>query len=196
MSFLTLITPPSVEPLIVGDVRQHSRISHTVEDNLLAAWIKTGRELAEGYLRQSLITQTWQVSYDCLPATPILLPRPPTTSVRTITFYDYLGVANELYDAVNLDGSMQSDFIIQTGTTPARIDLAHAKDWPSTPARSIGCLEIVYTCGYGADGSFVPASVRDAIMLYCAYRYENRAAESGAVPEQFYNLLRFDRVYI
>jgi hypothetical protein len=57
-------------------------------------------------------------------------------------------------------------------------------------------VKIRFAAGYGLDASDVPQNIRDAIMLYCGWRNENRAAEVGSEPEQFFNLLRHDRMSI
>jgi uncharacterized phiE125 gp8 family phage protein len=55
-------------------------------------------------------------------------------------------------------------------------------------------FRVTLLAGYG-DPVDVPDTVKDAICLYCAYRYENRTAESGEAPKQFYDLLTPDRMW-
>jgi hypothetical protein len=57
-------------------------------------------------------------------------------------------------------------------------------------------LVLRYVAGYGIDTGDVPAKAIDAIMLYCAYRNENRASENDAAPKQFFDILRADRVHL
>jgi uncharacterized phiE125 gp8 family phage protein len=183
---IALITGPTTEPVTVTEVKLHTRISHSVEDTLLASWIKSARLLAEGYQRRAYITQTLELIYDEFPDMPINVPRAPLISVTSIKYTDYLNVETT-YAAAN--------YIVDATGDPGRIDLAYGIVWPTTMLRSINAVRVRFTAGYGVDATTTPDNVKDAIMLYCAYRNENRAAEEDA-PEAFFNLLRHDRMII
>jgi hypothetical protein len=203
---LKLITPPEVEPVTVAEVKLHTHISHSVEDALLETWIIAGRMLAEDFQRRAYIGQMWEVAFDSYPQTPIYLPRAPLIGVVSIKIYDYLNAETVLYskadnpitttEEAGTDLSTNSDFIIDTDSEPGRIGFAYNKTWPSTILRSMSAVKIRFAAGYGLEASDVPATVKDAIMLYCAYRNENRAAEVDEAPKQFFNLLRHDRLYV
>jgi len=202
---LKLITPPAIEPVLASEVKLHAHISHSVEDALIEEWISSGRSLAEDFQRRAYIGQKWEVAFDGFPGTPIILPRPPLISVDFIKCYDNLGAETILYyiadDPITtpvepgVDGATNSDFIIDTNGQPGRIDLAYEKTWPSITPRSIKALVIRFSAGYGLTAASVPQTVKDAIMLYCTYRNENRAGETEEAPEQFYNLLWPQRNY-
>lgn len=191
MGRLKIITGPAVEPLTADEVKTHTHVSHSAEDALIASWIKSGRELAEGYQRRAYITQTLELSFDSFPDTPFYLPRSPLQSVTSVTYTDYLN-ADTVWAAAN--------YIVDTGGEPGRIDLAYSVTWPAVTLRSINSVKIRFVAGYGATALFVPENVKDAIMLYCAYRYNNRqgAEQTGDVPdvpETFWTLLRHDRIW-
>lgn len=183
---IKIITAPTVEPVTVAEVKLHAHIDHDVEDTVLTTWIKTARGLAEDYQRRSFITQTIELTYDDYPDVPLLLPRAPVQSVTSI----------KIYDTDNVETSLTlNNFIIDLDSQPARIDLGYLKSWPTTMLRPIAGVKIRYVAGYGDAAMSVPANVKDAIMLYCTYRNENRAGEIEA-PKQFYDLLRHDRIHL
>lgn len=184
---LKVITPPAVEPVSVEEVKLHTHISHSVEDSLLSTWIKSARELAEGFQRRAFITQTLEISFDSYPEMPISIPRPPLVSVSSVKYYDCENNEN----TIEL-GSL----IIDIDHEPGRLCWAYDKTWPSVTLRPMNCLKIRYIAGYGDLADKVPAAVKDAIMLYCAFRNENRAAEIDSAPKQFFDLLRPDRMYL
>lgn len=191
---LKRITAPVVEPVSASDVKLYTRISHTVEDGLISTWIKSAVELAEAYQHRAYISQVWEMTFDEFPELPLYVPRAPLVSIVSIKYYDYLNAETTLYNLA-VPVATNGDFIIDTDSEPGRIDHAYSDYWPSVVLRPMNAVKIRYNAGYGADGTTTPAAVKDAIMLYCAYRYENRTAEVDAVPPQFYHLLNSDRIF-
>lgn len=195
---LKLIYAPVIEPVTVDEVKLHAHIgSDVAEDSIIALWISTARVLAENFQRRAYIRQTWELAFDSFPETPILLPRPPLINVESFKYY---GTDNTEYD------HPLSNFVIDSNTEPARMCLGYQLVWPSTILRPMDAVRIRYNAGYGStggeltttespDASHVPDFVKDAILLYCTYRYENRAAEVVQVPRQFYDILTPERIY-
>jgi uncharacterized phiE125 gp8 family phage protein len=184
---LKLITAPAVEPVTTDEVKLHTRIDGNTETTLLSSWITSARILAEQYQRRAYITQTWELILDGWPGMPISIPRSPVQSVTSLKYYDTANTETS-WDLSNL--------LIVTDTEPGRITLAYGITYPSTTLREMNSVVIRYVAGYGDAASDVPENVKDAIHLYCAYRYENRTAEIESVPVQFYDLLRPERVYL
>lgn len=184
---VAVVTPPAIEPVTVADVKLALHIDGTTEDTLITSWIKTGRELAEGFLRRALITQTVEVTLDDFPCVPVLLPRSPVQSITSVTYYDT--------DNVSATVDLNS-LIIDTSCEPARIDLGFGEVWPAAILRPMSGVKIRYVSGYGDTADDVPAIIKDAIMLYCGYRNESRVGEVAEVPRHFYDLLRPDRIYL
>lgn len=184
---LKLITPPALEPLTVDDVKLSTRISHDAENSLLQMWILSGRKLAEDYQHRVYITQEWELSFDSLPRLPIILYKPPVQEIVSFKLYDYQN--NEIEIPL-------SDLLVDTDSLIPRVTLARGASFPSVKLRELNAVKIRYKAGFGNTAESVPMNVRDAILLYCSYRYENRTAEVEAVPQHFYNLLKADRVYL
>ena len=182
---LKIITASSVEPVAVAEVKTHTHITHTEEDGLIQDWIKSGRELAESYQRRAYTKQVIQISYDCFPAMPIELPRSPLVSLDAVRYYD----ADNTETVMGL-----ASFLVDADGEPGRVDLANNILWPSVVLRTMNAVQFQFTAGYGDAATDVPRNVKDAIMLYCSWRSENRAAEDDKVPESFYQLLRHDRL--
>lgn len=180
---LKRVTAPTVEPVTVDWIKQHTHISHDVEDTLLESWIKSGRELAEDFHGYSYLTQVYELTFDCFPECTFELPRSPVQSVAWIRYYD----------SYNNEWTFSpANYVVDLDNCPARIALAFGVSWPGTTLRPINGVKIRYTAGFGSSASAVPEKVKDAIALYCAHRNENRAGEEK-IPESFYNLLRSDR---
>jgi hypothetical protein len=203
---LHLVTPPEIEPVTAAEVKLHTHISGSTEDTIIEGWIASARMLAEDYQRRAFIGQMWEMSFDCFPDTPIFVPRSPLIGVMSIKCYDVYNTETVLYSIADNpitttteagpDGSDNDDFIIDTDSQPGRIGLAYNIVWPSITLRPMNAVKIRFAAGYGLKTEDVPAQVKDAIMLYCAYRNENRAAEVDEAPKQFYNLLSPNRIYL
>lgn len=179
-------TAPTSEPVTVDDVKLACHIDHSTEDTLITGWIKTARELAEGYTRRAFMQQTIRLTYDEFPETPILLPRAPAVSLTSIAYYDTDNTAAMI---------SASDLITDFDSEPAQIELAYGIDWPSVVLRPMSSVKIEYVAGYGSSAVNVPQRFKDAILLWCTWRNENRTAEVSA-PEQFWSLLRPDRLMV
>lgn len=185
---LRLVTKPAIEPVTVAEVKTLTHVSHDVEDDLINRWIKTARQKAETYQWRAYINQTLELSFDRFPRMPIEIPRSPLQSVTSIKYTDFEGTETTLYESGSEDM-----FLVDTEGEPGRINLAYNESWPSVTLRSLSPVQIVFVAGYGDEASDVPDFVKDAILMYCGWRYENRAAEEGDIPESFYDLLRDDR---
>ena len=99
------------------------------------------------------------------------LPRGPLVSVQAITYLDQ----NITLQTVN-----PSIYRIEAGF-PGRVQPVFGQVWPIA-APVIDAVQILFTSGYGADGTFCPACVRLAIRQLVALYYENREA-IGQIPE-------------
>lgn len=185
MRLYRLKTAPASEPVSAAEVKTHARVAHSVEDALIAQWIKAARKLAEEYQHRSYITQVWRMVYDAFPPSCFDFPRPPLVSVDSVKYYDV-----DDTEATFAASNYHVDLISEVG----RLSLSDGVQWPTVSLRPINSVIIEFTSGYGAAAA-VPDSVKDAIYLYCTWRYESRAGEEG-VPEAFYDILRPDRLAV
>jgi hypothetical protein len=146
------------------------------------------------------------MSFDDFPETPFYLHRAPLVQVLQIAYYDFQNTETILYktylpvDTTTTTGEPEetigeSDFIIDTRSEPGRVALAYGVYWPTVTLRLIDSVRIQYRVGYGPQGDTTPDTVKDAIALYCTWRNENRTAESGTIPRQFYDLLNPERIF-
>jgi len=201
---LKLITAPAIEPVTLAEVKLSGRISHDVEDDLLTSWIASARIAAENFQHRAYINQVWEMSFDGFPCLPLCFPRPPLLQLMSISYFETDNSETQLYyDGTNpvttteeggAEPETNGDFIIDRSGDPGRLGHAYLKTWPSVVLRPIDAVRVRFAAGYGLEASDVPQSVRDAIILYCTWRNENRAGEIEKIPEHFFNLLRPERM--
>lgn len=153
-------TPPTVEPISLGEMRAHlgiSDASDTVRDSVISARITAAREWAEEYTRRRFITQTLvgyahDFPWSCYHKNAVDLIAP----LQSVTSVKYL----------DGDGNQQtlsaSDY--QVSTVNACVLPAYSKTWPDVREQPES-VQIEYVAGYGDAGNAVPQSIKEAIMF-------------------------------
>jgi uncharacterized phiE125 gp8 family phage protein len=176
---ITSVTPPSVEPITLNDVKMHLRRTDRREDDYFTEMIKVARQYCEHKTRRAFITQTWNLILDKFPmnADPvsdlgtelyrnsqIRIPVPPLQSVTHVKYYD-TGGTQQTRDS--------GKYVVDTDSQPGRVYPAHGQVWPET--RNIeNAVEIQFVAGYGDAGSDVPEALRHAIKLVVSHWCMNR----------------------
>lgn len=135
--------------------------TNTTQDPRLTGLIVAVRDRAELGTNRALITQTWDYVLDGFPADGYIeIPRPPLVSVTYVKYVDMAGVLQTM--------TVNTDYVVQAPAGPrclrGRIALPFASVWP-VPLPQMGSVTIRFVCGYGASGSFVPAMLRQAMLL-------------------------------
>lgn len=179
---LRLVTAPSEEPVALADMKTYLRVDGTDADTLLSSLIRAGREYCEAFQNRAYITQTLELVLDEFPDMPLNLPRPPLQSVSSIRYVDQSGVET-VWDP--------SNYLVDPISEPGRIAFAHGKSWPSVTLQPVNAVRIQFVAGYGAAAA-VPESVKTAIKLFVAHRFEN--PETDIVPDAVHALLWPERV--
>jgi uncharacterized phiE125 gp8 family phage protein len=181
---ITLITPPSEEPVVIDDLKTHLRLNlnsngQADDEDYVTALITAARTQAETFTRRALITQTWDHYSDTFPTSGFLptagtaiysniknffrMPMPRLQSVTYIKYTDVNGV---------LQTMPSTDYVVDSVSEPARIYPAYGKYWPATQFIP-NAVQIRFVAGYGARAA-VPMTIRQAIMVMVADMYENR----------------------
>jgi uncharacterized phiE125 gp8 family phage protein len=190
MTAFKLTVPPSVEPVLLADAKQQSRIDTTADDTLVTNLITAARQWAEQYTGRSFVTQTWQLWLDLWPGAVelwwdgvrqgpvtgldavnyISLPRAPLQSVNSVQYFD------------NTDtGTVwpSSNYFVDTIRVPGRLALRLGSVWP-VPSRLSNGIMIEYVAGYGNDGTSVPEQIKTAIRQLVSHWYEHRGEAAAA----------------
>ena len=159
---LTLLTPPSAEPVTLAEAKLRLRVGTDVHDDTINQWIQAARERVERDTGRALIEQTWVERRDRWDGdgrllafgTQFRLPRPPLIALEAVTTYDADGTPSDHDPAA---------FFVDTMADPGRIALKPDTVWPE-PGRAVGGIEIRFRAGYGDQPSDVPAPLREAIL--------------------------------
>jgi uncharacterized phiE125 gp8 family phage protein len=154
---LARTTDPAVEPISIADMKAHLREDGDDSDGLIAQYITMARQKVEGDTRRALISQSWTLSMDRVPANgrPIVLPVNPVSAVTSITSYDEADASSVVATSV---------YRLDTASVPARIVLKDGQSWPSGLRPETG-LVVVFVAGYGTTA----ATIKDAQLLQAIY---------------------------
>lgn len=159
---------PAIEPLSLSEVKLHCYIDGTTFDSMLNVLIQTARIWVEQYCINSIITQSWRVTYDYHDATEgfwmgkrkFLLPQQPVQSIATVTTYDSEN-SPTVFDASNY--RLSGD----------RLVLNDNFYWPSN-LRLFDALQVDFVAGFGSQASDVPPNITLAMKMLIACWFENR----------------------
>lgn len=183
---------PESEPVTVELAKQHLRVDHDYEDELIEGYITAARQLCESITRRAFYPRTvqltldhfpidlsstlkpgeWQPHLDVFERFSIKLPRPRCTAVASISYQDTAG------NPLTID---PSKYVLDPESEPARIAPARGCTWPYVANYVPGTIKVTYTAGtYGTgDGDTpIPQTVVSAILLIVGDLYWRRASTS------------------
>lgn len=163
---LTLQTAPSVEPVTTAEAKTFANISTSADDDLIDGLITAARKHCEDYVNRQFINATWDLKLESFPG-EILIPKPPLSSVTSISYTDTNGDIQTL--------TAVTDYQVDTASEPGRIKPAYDEDWPSDVKEGVyDAVVIRFVAGYGTAGSNVPAEILLAIKMLVAHWYRFR----------------------
>lgn len=158
---LSLVSPPTAEPVALEVAKAHLRVDHASDDADINRRIAGARAWAENFLCRALITQTWRLHIDRFPLSgePLELPLPPLQSVTHVKYRATDGTLTT-WPAEN--------YIVDApqgaGAGRGRLYPAYGEAYPTPQARP-SAVEIEFVAGYGAEPESVPAEIVNALLL-------------------------------
>jgi uncharacterized phiE125 gp8 family phage protein len=196
---LQIITQPDSEPVTLAQAKAQARVEldFTLDDDLINALITAARIYCESYTKAQFCTATYLYALDSFPvvsAWPIVgaelrLPLPPLQLNTNIggTGASPSGVVVQYLD---MSGTLQtlspSLYLVDTISKPARIVPQWYQPWPICRPMP-NAVQVTFSCGYSDDGTSVPQTFKQAILMLVSYWYRNReaAAEGTFAPIAF-----------
>lgn len=167
---LTLITPPSTEPVTLAEAKLFCRVDDdlTKDDGLISALIVAARDQAEHILGRALMAQTWERTLDAFPHDgDIELGYPPVQSVESVTYVDPAGAEQTL---------SSGSYLLDSATIPGWVILGNDEEWPETMVTA-NAVRVRFISGY-ASAAEVPESIKTWIKLHVGEWYANRELAS------------------
>lgn len=157
---------PSAQPVTIGQMRSHLRLSGHEEDAVVTAAIAAAVSAIEEQTRRALITQTW-VAYitEAWPAyDAVFLPRPRLLSVVAVQYRNTAGT-----------WTTSTNYRLQDASEPSAVWLTSTPADVATPETEQDAVwRITYIAGYGVEPNAVPDTLRAAVKLLAAHLFEAR----------------------
>jgi len=174
---LKQVAAPTIEPVMVDEVKTQLRVDSIDEDAYLDISIVTAREWAENYTCRKFITQTWNMHLDRF-SDEIFIPFGELQAVNSIKYYDENNSQQTLSSA---------NYEVDTFSTLGRVRPAQGYSWPATYSK-YNSITIEFDCGYGDSRNDVPQTIRHGIAYIAAQLFEHRESMSG-IPDAAKNAL-------
>lgn len=168
---LFLVTPPALQPISLAEAKAHCWVDVDNDNALIESLIQAATFYAENFTDRAFLTQTWDDKRDDFPCSRygrIELPKPPVTSVTSITY-----TATDGTSTAWSSGNYTTSLPVGPFATVGKIEPAYGVSYPVV-REVMNAVTIRFVCGYGATGSFVPEPIRAAIKLLVKHWYDTR----------------------
>lgn len=188
---LTVVAPPSLDPVSIVDARAHSRQSFSIDDSVIAGYIRSATLACENIMRRALMPQSWQLTLQHWPGRDYLnarqfvapeeyakynrieLPLPPLISITSFTYTDTQG---NVYPMTAGYGSAEGNYTLDLSTEPGRIMLPYSGSWPTTILLPGSPIQIVYLCGYPVFSGTINVNGSTGIATLASGTFDPRLA--------------------
>lgn len=155
---ITQTVAPAAEPVELGALKEHCRVTTDALDDLLLSLAGAAREFVENACHRQLVTATWKLTRRAFPAgtCPIVLPRPPLAGDVSVEYVDTDG------ETQTLDAALYQ----VVAEHPAKIVPAYGQSWP-TARWEPESVRVTYTAGTAVAN--VPARATLAVKMLVAH---------------------------
>lgn len=179
---LTLVSETNTLALSLEIAKKQLRIEEDVTDqhDLIELCIMTAEELIEEDTARTLIQKTYDLKLQRFQRGPdssvIRLPRPPTSSVTSITWIDNEG---------NSDTVSTDVWELDTSVEPNVIRLKYNQSWPSGLRGHPADVTVRFVAGYGTAPKDLPKRARMAMAMLVGHLYSNpEAVVTGTIATE------------
>lgn len=161
-----LITGAASYPITKTQVKDLLKLdaSDTSEDDTIDLLIAAVTDYAEKYTRRDFINKTYRVYLEYLPSL-ISIRKSKLQSIVHIKYYDQTDVQQTLSSSI---------YAFTDDTDYSRIYQKYQQSFPTTFSTRPDPVEIQFVAGYGADATYVPNSLKLAMLQHVASMYANR----------------------
>lgn len=175
---------PDSEPVSMPLAKKFCAIVTDSENDLILAFIKSARRMAEVYTGLSIVTQERTIKLDYFPGftvsnpgRTITIPYGPIQGITSFTYIDTDGVEQELTE--------DEDFTLDDHSEPARLialdENGNRGEWPSTKDVP-NAVTIVYQAGFDdVSGRHTPDEMKTAILRQVKMMYDHRDDDKKGV---------------
>lgn len=208
-----LIVGAATLPITLDEAKLYLRVTTTSEDALITSFIEAATTAFENYSGRDLINKTYKAFLDSFPA--VYMPTGPSYSsfdyhispggivfngdkiqlpksrVSSITMIQYFSGGSLItWDATN--------YILLEDVDLGEISLDTDKSYPTDADRRRQAIEITFVAGFGASADDIPADIKQGLLAYVAFMYENRGDCPciDDLPIQFKSIYQVNKIWL
>ena len=159
---LVRFAAPAAEPLTLSETKQFLRVSHADDDTRINDMMISARLLAEQWLKRSLVTQSWKLTYEDELPCYVPLPMGPVQSITSITSISATGSSTIIPASSYALSADKSRLLLSAAISGHRV-------------------EIVYVAGYGT-ASQLPRPIKLGLLQHIAAMYDGQI-ELAPIPD-------------
>lgn len=157
---ITFPTYPTDLPFPVSEMKAHSHITASAEDDTVQSCLIDATTLTIDLLGRPTKAQNFEYALDRFPREvegglckdlPILLFKTPVRKILSFTYQNTDGDTVELAEG--------TDFVVDYLSPVARIAPKSGTSWPVDVADEINAINIQYTAGYGTVADVSPGTI-------------------------------------
>ncbi len=149
---MRIITPPKIQPVTVGEVKEQLGIDDTVTEGLITRRIKEATSWAEKYTKRAFISQTREIRWNHFQEEHQV---PSALSVNSVKYIDSNGGEQTV---------PVSDYVLDTYDPIEHVRAKYNVTWPETRAEK-NAVRIEFIAGYGTKATDVEPEIIEAIIL-------------------------------
>lgn len=154
---------PATEPVTTADAKAHLQVEHTSDDDYIASLVSTARAIFEQLTNRATTTRSVTVIFDYDEAYSGELPLPIVPlNGGSLTSFKYYSV-----DMATKTAQNSTDYYVQAADPASIIPINNGFQ----ADRLKRTWEVVYTAGYSADETSVPADIAHAIKMIVKLLY-------------------------
>lgn len=170
----TVETAAASEPITLTEAKTHLRIDTSDYDSIITPLIATVRQFGEAVTGRDFINKTYKGYLDSFPHESIEIRKSKLQSITSIRYY-----INNILTTF----SSANYYFTKADNSFSKIFLVDGSTYPSTDNR-MQAVEVLFVAGYGADATFVPQGLKQAMLSHLAVLFNN-AGDCVADDSQF-----------
>jgi len=170
---IELYQAPESEPITLDEVKTFLRIDGDSENDSISIMISAARMAAEKYMRNSIISQKWKLSFDEITNCKVSLPYGPVTAIDSVNLISTSGESTEFSD---------TNYYLTAGNRSI-----YFSQIPNGRR-----VEIIFSTGMAEDATTVSALIKQGLLAHIAFMYERKQldVEPGSTAKSLYNFYR------
>lgn len=157
MRSLSISSISTQEPITLGAVKEHLKIQSTMEDRLLAGYIKAARIQLGNKIKCALIPTSYEMKLDVFRDT-MVIPMPPLSSTSADVVITYINSTG------GTSTCSATNYTVDYKSTPGKIYLAYDASWPTDVRDVKGAISVAFRSGYST------ATIPENSKLWLKYR--------------------------